>query len=115
MKRTYIAAAAVVSFCLIVTAVTRNAAGSASSACEQEDVFDFSQSVSETAARQEKSYLLTELDGKIAVYETGIVNPIKVTDTYVCNLPEYDREKIKIGIKIYGDTALRKALEDYCS
>lgn len=117
MKKTYITAALIVSFCLIITIVTRTAAKNFS---ETEPVSETEETTVATAPEAEtlpteKIYLLTEKDGRIAVYAQGADEPFRITDTYLRDLPEFDREKIRIGIEIHGDTALRRALEDYCS
>lgn len=114
MKRTYLITAAVVCVCIAITVFTRAAADNAVNNPPDESSPSLSArpSASEEA---EEVYILKELDGKIAVYQKGIINPVKITDTYLCNLPEYDIERIKVGVEVHGKTALRVALEDYCS
>lgn len=68
-----------------------------------------------TTQIEEKRFIITEQSGKLVVYVDGESKPFKITDTLINDLPEYDRDKIKLGIIVYGDIALQKALEDYCS
>ena len=116
----YITAALIVLLCLIITVVTRTAARNiakpqetfASSEATRSTVLKEDESIE---AETEKVYLLSESDGKIAVFVRGSDIPIQITETYLRDLPELDRDKIKLGIEIHGDAALRRALEDYCS
>ena len=65
----------------------------------------------------EEEYCLKDKEGRIAVYREceNVTQPMLITETLVDSLPEEDQIKLKEGISVRGDTALRKALEDYCS
>ncbi len=68
-----------------------------------------------TTQSELQTFVITEQGGKLVVYIDGESKPFKITDTLINDLPEYDKEKIKLGVIVYGDIALQKALEDYCS
>lgn len=68
-----------------------------------------------TTQSELQTFVITEQGGKLVVYKDGEEKPFKITDTLINDLPEYDKEKIKLGVIVYGDVALQKAIEDYCS
>lgn len=64
----------------------------------------------------EERYIIGEYNGFVAVfYEQPIdgVSLRELTDTPVSSLTKEDQNKLKIGISIFGDEALMKALQDY--
>lgn len=69
----------------------------------------------EEIRHSEAKYVLGCVKGHLSVFRDGENTPIIVTQTMVENLPKEDQKNLLSGIKITGDTTLRKALEDYCS
>lgn len=71
----------------------------------------------EVKTSKEEEYFLKDKEGRIAVYREckNYSYPMLITETLVNTLPKEDQIKLKEGISVKGDTALRKALEDYCS
>ncbi len=99
--------------CFIVTAVVLLASIFISTNFEVKgDELTSSQNISET---KESRYLLKDSGGHIAVYKDNEFVPMITTETLTNTLPLRDQENLKKGITVKGDTALRKALEDYCS
>lgn len=65
---------------------------------------------------EEQGYLLSEYDGRLAVYDFGAKQPRQVfDDIYIRLLPEYDQEELKKGIFVPDDNTLSRLLEDYTS
>lgn len=60
-------------------------------------------------------YVIKEENGLLTVYRKGEDSPYMTTETQISNLPKSDMDILKKGIEVYGETQLRKALEDYCS
>lgn len=75
------------------------------------------QLVDSQKVKEEKlpGYYLKDFQGRLAVFRGNKNDPIITTDTMVNTLPIEDQKKLKIGVEVEGDVALRKALEDYCS
>lgn len=62
-----------------------------------------------------KYYVLSDYQGKIAVFENGNSIPINVFDTYTSSLPQHDRALIEKGIKATTTDELQSLIEDYTS
>lgn len=63
---------------------------------------------------QVSGYTVKEHDGKIAVFQNGSNDPIKILDgPYVRDLPTFDRELLENGITVETETELNALLEDY--
>lgn len=63
-------------------------------------------------------YIIGEKDGSVAVFYENPVNGIRlreITDTPISSLPEVEQNKLKAGIRIYGEDELINVLEDYSS
>lgn len=60
-------------------------------------------------------YVLSEYNGKLAVFSYGGSLPIEVFDTSVSDLPENDRLQLEKGITVSDKTSLQKLVEDYTS
>lgn len=59
-------------------------------------------------------YTVKEYEGKIAVFIDGNESPERILESpYIRDLPQYDRDLLKIGIPAYSETELNTILEDY--
>lgn len=58
-------------------------------------------------------YILTEYDGRLAVFIDGENTPVTVYNTYTDTLPQQDKELIQKGIRIEGTEKLQRLIEDY--
>ena len=71
----------------------------------------------ETHPRQEpkvSGYTVKELNGKIAIFENGNEEPLRVLESpFVRDLPSFDRQLLKEGIIARDETELIAILEDY--
>lgn len=72
-------------------------------------------SAESSATSASNAYVLKENGGRIAVFVKGQAEPVITTDTMVNILPEEDQQALEDGVEVYGERALQKALEDYCS
>lgn len=61
------------------------------------------------------AYLLKELDGRVAVYPAGSLEPELVLDVLVKYLPDYDRSQMQQGIQVKDYKQLVSLIEDYTS
>ena len=61
---------------------------------------------------EEPQFVLTEWEGRVAVFEGGCDYPMQVYDVYVQALPEEERRALAAGIAADAD-ALSVLLEDY--
>lgn len=68
--------------------------------------------VSET---QGISRILTEWEGKLAVFVEGYSVPDEVFDVYISTFPEEEQVRLRQGIRVADDTELARYLEDYTS
>ena len=64
---------------------------------------------------EENVYILKSNGENLAVYAENGDEPILVTETNVSVLPRQDQAMLSRGIRIEGEKALHRALEDYCS
>lgn len=65
-------------------------------------------------APQIAGFTVKEHNGKIAVFQNGNDDPIKILDgPYVRDLPTHDRELLQNGIVVETETELIALLEDY--
>lgn len=71
--------------------------------------------ISPTNDVNEEKYTIKEFFGKVAVFEGNSESPVKITDTAVSSLPDYDKKQLKDGVCAYGEKELKRLLEDYCS
>lgn len=59
-------------------------------------------------------YTVKEFEGKIAVFKSGNNTPERILDSpYIRDLPEYDRDLLRVGIPAYSEAELNLILEDY--
>lgn len=58
-------------------------------------------------------YTVREYEGQIAVFSDDNEMPVKVFDTSVSALPQYDREQLKLGITVETPEELQKLIEDF--
>lgn len=68
-----------------------------------------------TQPQTEAKYIVTALDGRVAVSESDSGRIIRRTDTQVALLPESDRKRLEKGIRVKTERELRQLLEDICS
>lgn len=61
------------------------------------------------------AYTLREYDGRLAVFEAGEEEPVRVLDLEVRLLPPYDQGLLRTGIEAADEQELRRLLEDYTS
>lgn len=77
---------------------------------------NFNQSIKENKyISPTEYYILSEYQGKIAVFRNDDNIPINVFDTYLSTLPQHDRQLIKEGIKANTTDELQQLIEDYTS
>lgn len=69
----------------------------------------------EQTVTEEKAFVISIENSRVAVFIEGEEKPFIVTDTYANTLPEIDRDELKKGVKVSGEKELQKAIEDYCS
>ncbi|MBQ9844588.1 MAG: hypothetical protein IJO54_00685 [Oscillospiraceae bacterium] len=62
--------------------------------------------------KQSAGYTITDLGGKVAVFEDGIDEPVAVYDIYTHLLPENDIELLRKGIHVDSLSQLQSRLED---
>lgn len=63
---------------------------------------------------QISGYTVKELDGKIAIFENGNNEPLRVLESpFVHDLPSFDRQLLKEGIIAHNESELIEILEDY--
>ncbi len=60
-------------------------------------------------------YLVSEYEGKIAVFKNGGTIPIDIYDTYISSLPQHDRLLLEKGIHADNIQELQEIIEDYTS
>lgn len=58
-------------------------------------------------------YILTEYDGRLAVFIDGENTPVTVYNTYTDTLPQQDKELIQKGIRVESTEKLQRLIEDY--
>lgn len=59
-------------------------------------------------------YTVKEYEGKIAVFIGDNESPERILESpYIRDLPQYDRDLLKIGIPAYSEAELNTILEDY--
>ena len=86
---------------------------------EKNEIIDNSIEIITTATKEEEketTYILKEYNENIAIYvldENGKEHLRETTQILTKYLPEIDREKLKIGIRVVGKENLNKAIEDY--
>ncbi|MBR5201979.1 MAG: BofC C-terminal domain-containing protein [Clostridia bacterium] len=76
---------------------------------------DVSEKVIENPYFAEDYYILSEYNGKIAVFKNQERIPIDIYDIYVTTLPQHDRVLLENGIRIETPDELQKLIEDYTS
>lgn len=64
---------------------------------------------------EKKLYLVKEYKGLVAVFENGGDLPVRITETSVCTLPQFDIINLSKGIEVEGKEELEKLLNDFCS
>ncbi len=62
----------------------------------------------------EKTYILKDYNGRIALFEKGSTEPIEVYDIFTQSLPEKDIKIIKDGITV-NQADIQLILEEYLS
>ncbi|MEG0664121.1 MAG: hypothetical protein RR483_03370, partial [Clostridia bacterium] len=76
---------------------------------------------SQMVLQPEFKYLLTNFNGKLALFNFNIINnefekqPVEVYNVYIKSLPEYDASLLEQGIKIKTDSELESYLQDFTS
>ena len=61
------------------------------------------------------AYWLKEYNGRLAVFEPGGVDPVRIIDLDVRTLPPYDQGLLQAGIAAGDRQGLSRLLEDYTS
>lgn len=64
---------------------------------------------------EQEYYILKSYNNKIALFSSQRESPIEIFDIYTDSLPDYDKEKLRQGIKAYSEAELNKILETYLS
>ncbi len=67
----------------------------------------------EVRQSEPEGYLVTEYEGRVAVYRDGVL--YRTTDTLLSSLPKADVRRLREGIKVNSEKELKRLLEDYCS
>ena len=86
---------------------------------EKNEMVDNNIEIVTTATKEDEKetvYILKEYNESIAIYvldENGKEHLRETTQILTKYLPEIDKEKLKIGIRVVGKEKLNKALEDY--
>ena len=86
---------------------------------EENGRLDNSIEIVTTSVKEEEKetiYIIKEYKGNIAIYvldENGKENLRETTSIITKYLPEIDRQKLEIGIRVTGKEELNKVLEDY--
>lgn len=65
-----------------------------------------------SSSHNETVYILTDYNGKVAVFTPESTQPITVYDIYTHLLPENDIEILRKGIRITSEQQLQSCLED---
>ncbi len=60
-------------------------------------------------------YLVSEYEGKIAVFKNDSTIPFEIYDTYISSLPRHDRLLLEKGIHASTKQELQDIIEDYTS
>ena len=72
--------------------------------------------ISSLSRKSEPMYVLKEHNGTVAVFTPNSATPERELPEIVLNsLPEYDKNLLKTGIKVYSDKELQRLIEDYDS
>lgn len=58
-------------------------------------------------------YYVREYQGKVAVFSENEKAPDTVYDVYIENLPEKDKNLLKIGLRAESEEELQQIIEDY--
>lgn len=61
------------------------------------------------------SYIVKDFNGNIAVFESDVEKPFKITDVNINTLPKVDQERLREGIYVTEQNELNSLLEDLCS
>ncbi|MCH5191092.1 MAG: hypothetical protein J1F23_02905 [Oscillospiraceae bacterium] len=64
---------------------------------------------------QSDYYIVSEYEGKIAVFKNEEKFPLEIYDSFTAILPDTDRELLKNGIIANSTEELQKIIEDYTS
>ena len=86
---------------------------------EKNEIIDNNIEIVTTAANEEEKetvYIIKEYNDNIVIYvldKNGKEHLRETTQILTKYLPEVDREKLKVGIRVVGKEGLNKALEDY--
>ena len=59
--------------------------------------------------------IITEWEGKLAVFLEGNPLPDEVFDVYIATFPEEEQVRLRQGIRVTDDAELARYLEDYTS
>ena len=66
-------------------------------------------------AGYEPKYIMSNYNGKVAVYKYKEETPQSIFDVYVSSFPSNEQKNIKSGINIYSENELQDILEAYLS
>lgn len=69
----------------------------------------------EKSLREPPAYILTEYNGKIAVFSGKKTSPHFIDEIEIKNLPEKDRQTLKNGIHVNSEEELYSLIEDFSS
>ena len=72
-------------------------------------------SVPPTSGVQGIPHIITEWEGKLAVFVEGNSLPDEVFDVYIASFPEEEQTRLRQGIRVTDDIELARYLEDYTS
>lgn len=72
-------------------------------------------SVTSSISENQTGYILTEYNGKLAVFHEGNSDPIEIFDITLDSLPQQDQELLTKGLKTSSKKELLLWIEDYSS
>ncbi|MDR1565069.1 MAG: hypothetical protein LBS74_08945 [Oscillospiraceae bacterium] len=75
--------------------------------------FNASKNIQATAPAVEATYILSDFEGRLAIYRSGEPVPIEVFDVVVENLPITDQELLSEGLETNSKKQLLLWIEDY--
>lgn len=62
-----------------------------------------------------QKYIISEFEGRIALYKSGEKEPLEVYPVFASSLPDSDYARIKKGICVESNDELHSLLDDYLS
>lgn len=66
-----------------------------------------------TQQQDDSIYIVKEYNGKIAVFYQNDETPFRILEKSIDSLPQADRDMLKSGLSVTGESELRRLIEDY--